>query len=342
MNKVIQKKMQLFILAIIILIMICLLCINHYKNTVFVSANKPELIVDNSDHIEIEHEDIVKAPVKKKNNINLNKVKIKVKINNNENYSNILSVSDVIDIEVKNIKKRYKLYYKIVYENSETEYKLFNSNILKNIETPNEFKLKIKVVSSKKSKEFELGEFKIYDLVYEHNNELNEYVEVGNIINDDGTPYLNEDNSEYKYDNIEINKNIAIDNVDINTTNEEILLENETEDKVKINGNIHIIEETNLEDFDLNGYLFIDTEENVTINENILNDSNIYSITIKNNSFTLNEKTYNYDNNSDEIKIFDNENNKVEIKDIINNSATEFNENKELVITKDEQCSSLI
>ena len=341
MKDVVHKKIKLFILAIIILIVLCLMFINHFNNKLYVKVieekNNDEIIF--SDVLDIEEEIIADNTIKKeKNKINLSNIDINVKINDEYKEKYIVSINDKMDIEIINLDVNYQLYYSIRNNEINTEYKEFNKYFLKNIDTPCKFNLYVKVVVGKLSKEYNIGEFNVYDIVYEHNSIKEENIEIGTIYNDDGSKYVNEDNTEYLYDDKEINNNIVIDNVE---SEEEIKSEeNDNEENINLNGNIYVIEETDLNDFDITGHLYIDTEENVTIDKDILDSANLYSITIKNNNFTINNEKYYYETIDNQIKINNSNNEEVNINTIINNSTSKINENNELTILKDESNSS--
>ena len=344
MNNVIHKKMKLFILAIIVLIMLCLVFINYYSKRVYVRIDNSINNVIMSDIPSIDEDiiadnKIIKDKVNK--NIDLNNIELNIKINNEYKLENLVSVDDIVEIEVNNINENYELYYSLKSDKLNTEYKKFDNNFLNNVTTPNKFNLYIKLVTKEYSKEINVGEFNVYDIVYEHNiNTVEENKEIGTVYDEDGTIHLNEDGSEYLYDDIEVNKNIVINNNENETeTLEEIEEDIKTEEEkenINLKGNIYIVEETDLNDFDIMGYIYIETEENVNIENDIFNDSNIYSITIKNNNFTINNENYYYDSIENEIKISNSNNEEVAITDIINNSKAEINDENELVIIKDE------
>lgn len=354
----VYKKIKLFILAIVILIMLCLLFINHYNKQLYVRIDNSISDVLISDIPLIEEDVIVDSTVKvnkiKRNKLNLDDVNIKIKINNEYKNEYLVSINDRVDIEVNNINKEYELYYSLRNDELVTEYKIFDSYFLNVIETPNKFNLYIKIVVGEVSKEFNLGEFSVYDIVYEYSNDIKEEVEIGTIYNEDGTIYVNEDNTEYLYDDININQNIVIDNVEIQesdiigisdiecNTNENVVIDSNELDNtnIELKGNVYVVEGTNLNNIDVTGYLFIETDENIIIDKNILVDSEVHSITIISNNFTINNESYYYECDGNDITINNLQNEQKDINEIINASKVEVNENNELVITKDESSSS--
>ena len=357
MNKLIHKKMKLFILAIIILIMLCILFINHYSNKLYVkidnSITEDIIISDIQNNEEEVIADSSVKVIKNKQTSNLKDIEVRIKINNEYKEECLVSVNDKIDIEINNLEESYEVYYSIRNEELNTEYKFFENNFLSSIKTPSKFNLYIKVIVNKYSKEFDMGEFSLYDIVYEHSSiENNKDTEIGTIFNEDGSIYKNEDNSEYLYENKDINKNIVIDNIELVEidSKEEIIPEESliTEENfeevvgkdVNLKGNIYVIEETDLTEFDITGHLYIETEGNITIDKDILTNSNLYSITISNSNFTINNESYYYECIENEIKINNSKNEEILIKDVLDNSKVEINENNELTIIKDEISSS--
>ena len=342
--------MKLFILAIIILIALCLLFLNHFNNKFYIRIDNSieENIISDIENID---DEIIIADnsIIKENKMNLDDIKINIKKNGIYKKDKIVSKNDLINIEIENINVNYKIYYSLKNENIITNYEIFTNDFLNKIDTPNKFNLYIKIVTNSNSKEFDLGEFKLYDIIYKHNSKNIEEVELGTIYNEDSSIYVNEDNSEYKYDDKEINQNIVIDNVQFeeqtNNPKEEIILEeNEITDEMKqavnLKGNIYVVEETDLTEIEITGHLIIDTEENIIIEENVLDIETIHSITVKSNNFTINNEKYSYEYNENELKINNSNNEIVNIQDIFSNSSAEINELNELTIIKDEQNSS--
>lgn len=249
---------------------------------------------------------------------------------NNLNYSYdkdntlLLSKEDKLNIKVTGIEYNYKIYYSL----NDTDYKEYSENILNDIDN-NLYNLKVKVVVDNEEVEFELGKVSIYDIIYTNNGDETEE-SVGNIENEE----------DYSYDKKDINKDIVIDNGDkviTNTIEEEInndekqehlTIENsqtdneevnndesnndnhkedntnidETDVKVKINGNIYLVEETDISNLEMTGYLIIDTKENITFdNYDIFN--NLYTIIIRSTIFTLNGTEYIYEYSDENIII---------------------------------------
>ncbi|MBQ3020986.1 MAG: hypothetical protein IJD92_02025 [Bacilli bacterium] len=360
-----------------------------------------------------------------------------------EDFTNVLvSKTDLIDIKVNNIDYEYEIFYAL--KNSDiVNYELFDKNMFSKTEAPNKYTLLIKVVVKDIEKIFEVGVFDVYDIVfvYDKEEEIKEDIEIGTIYTEDETIYKNEDGSEYKYDNFEINNNIVIDNVeevitenkveitdennDIkeetiendtlseeqeividtnieensntnlpdnendniasktesnsenNIINENIVgsnndinndLENNTNEEenkeetnndenlensatITLNGNIYLVEKTDISNLEINGYLIIDTSEDIIFknNEDKLDLSNIYSIIIKSKEFSINGTKYTYEFVDNKIiikkyeEVVENEE-KEEIQtdvtdtfdELFGNVEVNTNENNELVIDKKE------
>lgn len=335
--------------------------------------DEPELVIpeDKEDEPELDKEEI----------IDLSEVDVVLSINGNDFKSNInntllLSKSDKLNVKVLNIDYNYEVYYSL-NDDEINNYKLFNENILNDIDSTNAYNFKLKIVVKDKFVEFDLGKVSIYDIIYVNNGEE---TEIGTIYNEDGTNYL--------YDDKEINKDIVIDDgnhiigkvIDesISEENSEVIVEetkeernnnvndetnndqniNEDDVTIKVNGNIYLVEETDISNLEMTGYLIIDTSENITLN--IYNDklllSNLYSITIKSKEFSLNGNRYTYeydvndnlvikkieDTSADFESLFDNEyqikkdeaNNELIIEKITEKEKTSETANAEETITK--------
>lgn len=267
--------------------------------------------------------------------IDLSNVQVSLNVNDMElNVTNVeashilLSKNDEISVNVKNINYDYQMYYSLKNDDEIIDYKLFDSNILSDIKNGNKYTLTIKIVVDDVSKEYVIGNISVYDIVfvYDKDEEVKEEDPIGTIYNDDGTIYKNEDGTEYKYIESKINKDIVIDNVkkeeiyeedkeeitndipDENTNSVESVIGESLDDKatIKVNGNIYLVEETDISSLELTGYLIIDTSENITFNKDYndkLLTSNLYTITIRSKEFTLNGIKYRYDYVEDKLII---------------------------------------
>lgn len=311
-----------------------------------------------------------------KKEIDLSEVDVVLNINGNDftfNKDNtlLLSKEDQFDIKVSGIDNEYQIYYSLISENMGNDYELFNENILKDLPTNIIYNLKLKIVVEDKFVEFDMGYISVYDIVYINDNKVVEET-IGTIYNEDGTDYL--------YDNEEINKDIVIDNGDkviVNKTKEEIIVEKnngnicdnivvnddlnkennseieESDIKIKVNGNIYLVEETDISNLEMTGYLIIDTSENITFEtyeEKVLL-SNLYTITVRSKEFSLNgvKYTYEYDLNGnlvikkiDKVTVDDNTEIKEtvitdEFKNLFDDVELDKNENNELVIEKNKK-----
>ena len=191
--------------------------------------------------------------------------------------------------------------------------------MFKDIETPSKYKLSIKLEVDGEVKVFEIGIVNVFDIVfvYDKNEELTSDITVGTIIDESGI--------ESTYENIETNKDIVIDNVieeivedenineddelkddlpidsgeETDGTNIEDEKDENLEDKatIKLNGNIYLVEKTDISELEMTGHLVIDTSEDITFayeNDKLLT-SNLYTITIKSKEFSLNGVKYTYE-----------------------------------------------
>ena len=66
---------------------------------------------------------------------------------------------------------------------------------------------------------------------------------------------------------------------------------------IKLNGNIYLVEKTDISELEMTGHLVIDTSEDVTFayENDKLFASNLYTITIKSKEFSLNGVKYTYE-----------------------------------------------
>ena len=102
---------------------------------------------------------------------------------------------------------------------------------------------------------------------YDKNAELETDIVIGEIESENETPY--------DYSDKEINKDIVIDNIyeeqekvvkETIINDEEITENNAT---IKVNGNIYLVEKTDISELEMTGHLFIDTEEDIIFAQNI-------------------------------------------------------------------------
>ena len=250
--------------------------------------------------------------------IDLTKVSIDVKINDElvSDTNLYVSTTDKVSVVVNELDKEYKLYYLLQNEENTNTYKEFNDYLFKDIETPSTYKLSIKIEVDGEIKVFEIGTVNVFDIVfvYDKNEEITNDITIGTILDENGV--------ESTYEDKETNKDIVIDNIleeiieeENKDTNDEVLEdkqtendnvtdepvddENNLEDKatIKINGNIYLVEKTDISELEMTGHLVIDTSEDITFayeNDKLL-ASNLYTITIKSKEFSLNGTKYTYE-----------------------------------------------
>ena len=127
---------------------------------------------------------------------------------------------------------------------------------------------------------------------------------------------IDETNTNFE-DNIDENSKEVVTNTEENNLNSSIgeqdtienqeneldteLEKTETEEEktasIKLNGNIYLVEETDISNLEMTGHLIIDTNENITFkyeNDKLLTSS-LYTITIKSKEFSLNGNKYTYE-----------------------------------------------
>ena len=165
--------------------------------------------------------EVIEAPKEEvEEKIDLTNVKIDLKINDIVVTENNLyaKTGDKIGLNINGLEKdtEYKLYYLLQNEEVQGEYKEFNIEMLKDIETPSTYKLIIKLVVGEEYKTFELATLNIYDevFVYDKNEELTEDKVIGEIKDEDGV--------ESTYKEKDNNMNIVIDNVTVEEEIEEL------------------------------------------------------------------------------------------------------------------------
>jgi len=234
--------------------------------------------------------------------VDLSKVTVDVKVNDEvvENVNHILlEKEDKVELVLNNLGKDCEVYYglRAVGEEDFT-YEKYEGSI--KLEDAVNYKLFVKVSYVENAKLFEVGNIGLYDEVFEYdkNAQIEEDIIVGEIESENETPY--------DYKDKDINKDIVIDNTTEENV-EEIVQETEivngeeiTENNVtiKVNGNIYLVEKTDISELEMTGHLFIDTDEDIiftqNIDEKIILD-NLYSVTIRSKEFTLNGNKYSYE-----------------------------------------------
>ncbi len=292
--------------------------------------------------------------------IDLTKISIDVKINEElVNDTNLfVSTIDKVSVIVNELNKEYKLYYLLQNEENTNTYQEYNEEMFKDVETPGKYKLSIKVEVSEEEKVFEIGTVNVFDIVfvYDKNEELTEDVVVGTIVDENGI--------ESTYEDKETNKDIVIDNVieevieeetnevldELPTDIEKEIEESNTDDieenlddkaTIKLNGNIYLVEKTDISELEMTGHLVIDTSEDITFayeNDKLLT-SNLYTITIKSKEFSLNGNKYTYEFVNGDIVIKKIEDEKEVVVEDFSNIFNDYQinnklENEELVLEK--------
>ena len=295
-----------------------------------------------------------------KEEMDLTKVSLDVKINEElVNDTNIyVSTTDKVGVVVNGIETDYKLYYLLQNEENTNTYQEFNVEMFKDIETPSKYKLSIKLEVDGEIKVFEIGTVNVFDIVfvYDKNEELEEDVVVGTIVDENGI--------ESTYEDKETNKDIVIDSVekeevikddevlddlttDIENVTDEPIGEEEQEENlenkatIKLNGNIYLVEKTDISELEMTGHLVIDTSEDITFayeNDKLLT-SNLYTITIKSKEFSLNGVKYTYEFVNGDIVIKKVEEEKEVVVEDFSNIFNDYQinnkpENDELILEK--------
>ena len=283
--------------------------------------------------------------------IDLTNVTLNLKINNKviEDYSNMyVSTLDKVSVEVDGLEKDYKLYYLLQNEEGTNSYVEFKEDLFSNIETPSKYKLSFKIDVDGEVKVFEIGTVNVYDIVfvYDKNEELTEDVTIGTIVEDNEV--------ESTYVDKETNKNIVIDNIeteeviidDVEETDENNIEEEKDEElenkaTIKLNGNIYLVEKTDISELEMTGHLIIDTNEDITFayeNDKLLTN-NLYTITIRSKEFSLNGVKYTYEFVNGDIVIKKLEEEKEVVVEDFSNIFNDYQinnkpENEELVLEK--------
>lgn len=249
--------------------------------------------------------------------IDLSKVQIE-SYQNNSIISNgvdvLASVNDDISIKVLNVDSNtsYKLYYAFRNDYQDLEYLEFsNTKIFSSVNTPNKFKLLVKLVINDNEKVFELNTFNIYDKVflYDKNKEIDSDITVG------------ENGLDNNFEDIKENENIVIKE---EKQDSQIVDEEENNYKITVNGNIYLVDETDISDLEMNGYLYINTDKEINFSEidGKIDTKGLYEIRINTKYFKINGVTYTYiiEGDSVLIKVVDEETKEEVIKDDFNDA----------------------
>ena len=195
--------------------------------------------------------------------------------------------TDEITLNVSGV-DNYKLYYGL--KEDEFTYNEYVTSIsLAEESAYKDYKLMAKVVVGEKEFIYELNTIKIYDIVLVNNISKEDY---------DGEPIGIVEDIYYSYDDEEVNKDIVViddDTIDI-------------EDKATVNvmGNIYLVDKTDITNLEMTGYLYIDTDEEITFNKNDkeqIDVSKLYGITIMSKTFNLNGSVYTYEKKDGKIII---------------------------------------
>lgn len=277
--------------------------------------------------------------------VDLSKVTVDVKVNDEvvENVNNILlDKKDKVELVVNNINEDCNVYYGLRATGvEEFTYEKYDGTL--KLEDGVNYKLFVKVSYVENYEVFELSNIGLYDKVYEYdkNAELEENVIIGAIESEDETPY------DYKDKNK--NLDIVIDNVteeveETETVNNEEITENSA--TITVNGNIYLVEKTDISELNMIGYLYIDTSEDIVFAQNIEEKiilDNLYSVTIRSKEFMLNGKMYSYEYTPNGDLVIYDLNETIEIEDDQEKVETivgenlieeETTENKEISIEK--------
>jgi len=314
----------------------------------------------NTTHLSVFGIIATKKVVEEEQVVDLSKVTVDVKVNDEivGNVTNILlDKEDKVELVVNNIDENVNVYYGLRATGQEDFTYEKYEGVLELKDAIN-YKLFVKVSYVENSKSFELGNIGLYDEVFEYdkNQELEKDIIIGEINDEIETPY--------DYTDKDKNKDIVIDNVtevveeDSTDTKTELddtentittttdISEEITESSatISVNGNIYLVEETDISKLEMTGHLYIDTNQNIIFAENEeerLVLSNLYSITIRSKEFTLNGERYSYEYTSDGnlviyrvVEITENEATTEKTEDITTSFETIFNDRFKVVEDK--------
>jgi len=226
--------------------------------------------------------------------VDLSKVTVDIKVNDEVvvDVNNILlEKEDKVELVVNNINDDCNVEYGLRATGvEEFTYEKYDGTI--ELEDGVKYKLFVKVSYVENYEVFELSNIGLYDKVFEYNKnaELEKDIVIGELKEN------KEDNMDIVIDNItEKVEEYGKDNSIMN--NDESNLENNNGTAiVNVNGNIYLVEETDISKLQMTGYLYVDTSENITFAEDdgIVLDG-LYSLTIRSKEFSLNGKMYSYE-----------------------------------------------
>jgi len=231
--------------------------------------------------------------------VDLSKVTVDIKVDGEvvKNVNNILlTKEEKVELVVNNNNEDCNIEYGLRPTGNDTEtnaldYKKYEGT-LELVDGIN-YSLVVKVTYGENNKIFELGKIGLYDVVFKYNKnvQLEGEVVIGEL-----------------KDNKEDNLDIVIDNItetveetgnDISTTNnaESNVVNTDGTAVVNVNGNIYLVEETDISKLKMTGYLYIDTNENIEFakNGNSIDLDGLYSLTIRSKEFMLNGDKYSYE-----------------------------------------------
>ena len=291
---------------------------NEISSEVFESKVSEDYIEFNTTHLsmfgiigtkKIEAEDKVV--------VDLSKATIDVKVNGEvvNNVTNILlKKDDKVELVVNNISENVEVYYGLRPTGMENfEYQKYDGTV--NLDNGINYTLFVKVLYGENNRLFEVGKIGLYDVVYEYdkNAELKGNVIIGEL-NSDKNNNLNvvidNVNEEVKKEASAVTSEGVINNNELNsnvtTTNSEKQNISNNSATITINGNIYLVEETDISELKMTGYLYIDTEENIIFNKDangIVLDG-LYNLTIRSKVFTLNGNKYTYEYKDEGIVIY--------------------------------------
>lgn len=277
--------------------------------------------------------------------VDLSKVTVDVKVNDEvvEDVNNILlEKEDKVELVINNINEDCNVYYGLrATGEDDFTYEKYDGTI--ELEDGINYKLFVKVSNEEKYEVFELSNIGLYDKVYEYDKEteLEENIIVGEIESEDETPYDYKDKDK--------NLDIVIDNITEEVEVTETVNNQEVTDNsatITVNGNIYLVEKTDISELNMTGYLYIDTSEDIVFAQNIEEKiilDNLYSLTIRSKEFSLNGKKYSYEYTPDGDLVIYDLNETIEIEDeqeevetIVgeNTVEEETTENKEISLEK--------
>jgi len=252
--------------------------------------------------------------IKKEIVVDLTKATVDVKVNNevvSEVTNILLDKDDKVELVINNIddEAEYEVYYGLMATGSEEfEYQKYDGAL--KLEDAINYKLFVKVSHVENSKTFEIGNIGLYDEIfkYDMNEKIEEPVVIGKIESENETlyDYLDKDkNMNIVIDNItketEVEVPVTGDTVeggtDVSVGEEDSKEITNNSATISVNGNIYLVEKTDISKLQMTGHLYIDTAEDIVFaeNEEKLELSNLYSLTIRSKEFMLNGNKYSYE-----------------------------------------------